>query len=115
MYRTICTFDIVTPTTEFVGDHPVYRTTARTGQVERSATREYYVTREGTDKWYRVVDWQLTIQLPDPAQLYLVTEEVLSPAQYSLIALGDVIETIVDDPDDTLQRDEEPGEDEEDM
>jgi len=50
-----------------------------------------------------------------PAQLYLVTEEVLSPAQYSLIALGDVVETIIDDPDDPLQHDDEPGEDEEDM
>lgn len=103
MDRILCTFDDSGPTTEFIGSHPVYRTTAQPGQVERSATREYYVTTDSADRRVGVIDWQLSIQYPGPISLYLVTEEKLYPGRYNLIALGDVLETIIDDPDDTLE------------
>ena len=100
MQRTICTFDVNEDTKhELEGLNNKYTCSCVIGSIDRSASREYFVTRDLVVLETKVLDWQLVTEWPKPPMLTIIPERELVPGHYYFVALGDIVEvTTYDEP-----------------
>lgn len=95
MPRTICIFSLSeNDLPQITPEGTTYQVNAKPATLQRSASREYFVSKGITGEQIKVITWQLTIEEPNIHHLEFKVPTTLTVGDYQLIAEGDIVEVV---------------------